>query len=174
MAAATSRFLPALLVVGALALTGCLFDSHKDHDHKHGHGEGPAKMYLIDRAADHAEVADTHGDHWHGSLREIKLGEHISVGARFVDEDGDDLPLTGDYSLRARLADGAPDSVVGFVFHGDHLHLQGLAIGETQVIFQYWHDGHADWETPALTVTVSEDGQAPGEGGQGGHDHDHD
>ncbi|XVH32752.1 hypothetical protein ACNS7O_06100 [Haloferacaceae archaeon DSL9] len=134
-------------------------DHGDDHDHDdddHGHGD-IGSFDLIDRDADDV-VADVHGDHWHGELPEIPVGEHLSLGAVIEDADGNEKALgeNEEYELRARVADDAEAGIVDFEFHGDHLHLISEEAGVTDVVFQLWHGDHADYETPAITAQVVE------------------
>jgi hypothetical protein len=101
-------------------------------------------------------VAYTHGDHWHGGLPHIHEGEHLSINVNFLNQHGYVIPLVGDYSVQARLADGAPAGIVALESHGDHLHIHGESEGQTAVVFQFFHDDHADWESPAITVEVED------------------
>ncbi|MCK8826499.1 zinc ABC transporter substrate-binding protein [Natroniella acetigena] len=128
-----------------------------DHDHSHDH-QGVDKVELIDRSQDQV-IADSHNDHWHGSIPEIKVGEHISLGAIFRDDHGHQITLGNNekYQFNARIDFHSPEGVVEVVSHGDHLHLRGESVGEVAVIFQLWHDEHADWESPEMTVKVVED-----------------
>ncbi|SNR65051.1 hypothetical protein [Halorubrum vacuolatum] len=109
---------------------------------------------ILDRAPDpHEEVADWHGDHWHGELPTVPVEDNVSLGAVFTDDEGNEADLDHDFELRVRLADGA-DEIVEFDFHGDHVHIIGQEAGETEVVFQLWHDDHADFETDPIGVTV--------------------
>lgn len=114
-------------------------------------------VYILDRAPDpHEEVADWHDGHWHGSLPPVPVDDTISLGAIFEDENGYEAALSEDYELRVRLADEA-SQIVTFDFHGDHVHVIGEEAGETEVVFQLWHDDHADFETDPIEATVTGD-----------------
>ena len=125
---------------------------HDDHEHEDVHVD---ELEIIDRSTDEV-VADVHGDHWHGELPEIPVDDHVSLGARFIDDHGDEISIGSDeeYEFRARVADGAEEDVVDFDFHGDHVHLIGESVGETDVVFQLWHDDHADYESPSIEAVV--------------------
>ena len=143
-------------------------DSHDDgHDHEAGEQVMSVDTFeLINRDTD--EVTNfVHGDHWDpvdGGFPSIPVDGYVSVGA-YVEDDGEEVALgeNGEYELRARVADGAEEGVVEFDYHGDHVHVRGVGTGLTDIVFQLWHDGHADDETPPLTVQVVEEGE----------DHDH-
>jgi hypothetical protein len=98
-------------------------------------------------------LAYVHGDHWHGSIT-IPVGQEAEVDVRFLDEDGNVIPLGGEYTVRAEIAEAQPTDVVSVENHGDHLDIEALAAGETRIVLHLWHDGHADWTTPGLRVVV--------------------
>jgi len=81
------------------------------------------------------------------------LDDNVSLGAVFTDDGGNEAELNGEYELRVRLEDDA-DEIVEFDYHGDHVHIIGEEEGETEVVFQLWHDDHADFETSPIDVTV--------------------
>lgn len=141
-------------------------DDHDDHDHDdHDHDDaaffddlGVSEFQLLDRAEDpHEEISYMHGDHWHGAgdFPTVPLGDNLSIGAEVEMEDGDPLELGDEYELRADLAEDAAD-IVSFDSHGDHVHVIGDEEGVTEIVFEIWHDDHADYRTDTLAVTVSE------------------
>ena len=114
-----------------------------------------SNVHVSDRTPDpHEEVADWHEDHWDGELPTVHVDDTISLGATFVDEDGYEADLNGTYELRVRLEEDAPD-IVAFDYHGDHIYIIGEETGETAVVFQLWHDDHADFETTPIEITVN-------------------
>ncbi|MBP1922063.1 hypothetical protein J2751_001068 [Halorubrum alkaliphilum] len=139
------------------------------HDHEDGHEHGDDgdvdELEIVDRSTDEV-VANAHDGHWDGSLPGVSVGDNLSLGANFYDHDGHEFHLGGDeeYEFRARLADGA-DELVTFEFHGDHLHVEGEEEGHTDVVFQLWHDDHADYESPAVHLDVVADDEEVGSGG---------
>ncbi len=82
----------------------------------------------------------------------------MSLGANIVDMDGDDVILDrdGHHTLKVILVEGANDGVVDLDNHGDHVHINGVGVGSTFVVFQWLHDGDVQYQTPALEVTVVE------------------
>ncbi|WP_254862696.1 hypothetical protein [Halovivax gelatinilyticus] len=138
-------------------------DDH-DHDDDHGHDhESVDTLRIFDRGPDpHEEVADVHGDHWHGELPHIHVGENISLGGEFEDDDGHTIPIGSDeeYELGVAVAEDAPEGIVSIDpdgdFHGDHVHVHGEQEGETELVFSLWHDDHADWESPPIAVEVED------------------
>ncbi len=170
--------------VALFSLAGCLGDDdeatpdddgddHDDHDHDHddhdpadevqdGHFDeiGIGEFEILDRAHDpHEEVAYMHDDHWHGSLPTVPPGDTVSLGAYVEDEGGDEIELGDEYELKAAVAAGADDSVVSFDYHGDHVHIIGEEEGVTEIVFLVWHGDHADYQTDAITVQVSDEGE---------------
>jgi len=149
-----------------------LFESDDDYDHDHD--EEVSTFDIIDRSADEV-TADVHDDHWHGSLPNVPEGDNISLGAYIEDDHGDEIELDGDhYELGVALADGAPEGIVSFDYHGDHVHIIGEDEGMTEVVFELIHDGHTDYETPSIPVEVvhDHDDAQDDHGHDDGHDHD--
>ena len=99
-------------------------------------------------------LAHVHGDHWHGSLQ-LAPGGSEELDVRFLDADGEEIPLTGDRTVRAAIADGQPTGVATVESHGDHLDVVATAVGETRIVIHFWRDGRAQWSTPPLRVTVA-------------------
>lgn len=143
------RSLLVLLAAGA-ALAAC-----SDDDPVGPSEPGPvpvrAEVYL--RGTD-IRLADTHGDHWHGSVT-TSVGVGAELDVRFLDADDAVVPLADGRTVRAELAGGEPTHVASVESHGDHVELTALAPGETRIVIHLWHDGHADWSTPALRVVVA-------------------
>jgi translation initiation factor IF-1 len=110
-----------------------------------------AEVYL--RGTDQ-RLAYVHGDHWHGRI-ELAAGDEVEVDVRFLDADGGVIALGGAYTVRGEIAPGHPAGIATVESHGDHLDIEGKAAGETRIVLHFWHDGHADWTTPALRVVVN-------------------
>lgn len=99
------------------------------------------------------EVAHVHGDHWHGSLPDIELGKHVSLGARFYHNDSDiDLGHDEDHQMNVRIETG--DDIVETHSHGDHVHIKGIATGHAHVVFQLMHGDDVAYESPSIKVDV--------------------
>jgi hypothetical protein len=144
----TLRSIAALLVVGG-ALAAC---SDDDPTGPEEHAE-PVRAELFLRDSD-IRLADTHDDHWHGSLS-MGVGVSGEFDVHFLDADGDVIPLEGEYTVRAEIVAGEPTGIVSAASHGDHIEITGLAPGATRVVIHFWHDSHADWSTPPLGVVVT-------------------
>lgn len=163
-------------------------DDHDDHDEEddHDHDDeeledaGFAEFELIDQETDEVS-AYVHGDHWDGGLPQILVGESVSLGAYIEDEDGEEIPLGKDgYELNAEIAEGAQEGIVEIEAHGDHVDLHGEDLGLTELVFQLWHDDHADYESPPIDAEVVEeidedhgDENDHGHGDDDDHDDDH-
>lgn len=116
-----------------------------------------SEVSLADRDSGE-EFAHTHGSgsgmNWHGSLPHLHPGEGIEVNAVFLDADGQPIPLGGEYTVQARLADGSDEGVIEISNHGDHVDIEAIGDGEVEVIFALWHDGHSDFDSPAIAIEV--------------------
>lgn len=149
----TATMAALLAVVG---LSGC---DRSSTDPVDDHGD-PAAAEVLNR--DTGELlAETQGTgaaiHWDGGIPTLLVGTGIEVDVVFLDEDGITIPLgVGEFEVRARLADGAPEGVIGITNHVDHIDIEGVAEGVTQIVLMLWHGGHADWETPELEISVVE------------------
>ncbi|MFP9191902.1 hypothetical protein ACLI4Q_09625 [Natrialbaceae archaeon A-CW1-1] len=156
-------------------------DTHDGHDDGHDVDAEPfdhigiGSFSLLDRSHDPAEEAAwVHDDHWDGNLPQIPVDESISLGAVIEDDDGEPIELGDAYELRAALAHDAPDGVVSFESHGDHVSIAGETVGVTDVVFQIWHDDHADYQSPEITAQVVEEVDEDGHDHDDHDDHDHD
>ena len=140
-------------------------DDHEDHDedddHDHDGDAAVEEFEVLDRDADEEVVAYVHDDHWDGELPDIAEGDNLSLGARIVDADGEEIDLDGDeHALGVELAEDAPTGVVELDEHGDHLHVIGEAEGSTEIVLHWRADGEVAYETPPLAVTVDFTAQA--------------
>jgi len=142
---------------------------HFGEDHEHEIGE----FEIIDRSTEEV-TAYVHADHWHGSLPEVPLYDHISLGANIEDVEGNEVELDGDYELKVDLAEDANEGIVSFDEHTDHVHIKGEEEGNTRVVFQLWHDDHIEYETPSIGVFVGEEDQNTLTSNLSLADHDHD
>lgn len=130
-----------------------------------------ASVQIIDQGQTAQPVVATWtaGGGWEGELPEIHLvgspRGRIVLGVRAFDSDGDELTLTetGEYSVRFRLAAGAPQEVVDMsphgssesvLFHGDHVYVYGASHGLTRIQFLLWHSEHADGVTDPIDIEV--------------------
>ena len=144
-------------VLAALALLlGACSESMTEHE-EHAEAEG------VELVMGGSVIASYDGDTqtWTGEL-EVDAGEetpHITV--RFVDHDGDAVPIDDDLYLEVDIED---ESIAEFEQDtpgefGGHLH--GHMEGETDVTFKLMHgavgSGHADFVTMPVHAHVHDD-----------------
>ncbi len=115
----------------------------------------PATAEVYERGTE-TRLAYVHGDHWHGGV-EVGLGDEAEVDVHFLNEYDHVIPLGGEYTVEAEIAPGEATGLIHLHAHGDHLDIEGEAVGETRILIHFWHDDHADWTTPPLRVTVTDD-----------------
>ena len=164
-----------ILGIAVLALFAVSWADSYGHAHDRDHdrdNESPiAEFVILDRRADRESVADVDGDHWHGRLPDVPQGGRVSLGAVIVSADGRhrDLsdPSVNDFGVA--LAPGAPAGVVEFVDHGDHVHVRGVAVGVSEVVFTWTHRGELRYTTPPIAVRVVDPSHDHGD-----DDHAHD
>jgi hypothetical protein len=158
-----NRWMLLAALPAALALAAC--DRHPTEG-SGAHSLG--KVEIIDRSQVDQPVVATWvaGEGWTGALPVISLGAaqpRVSLGARMYNALGAERTLAagGEYSVRWRVPSGAPGGIVdategsGARFHGDHVHIYGLAAGTTQVQFLLWHFDHLDAATASIDITVA-------------------
>lgn len=107
-------------------------------------------------------IASYDGDSrtWTGEM-EVEVGQETAhIAVRFVDHDGDAIPLEDNLYLEVEVED---ESIAEFEQDepgefGGHLH--GESVGETDVTFRLMHgavgSGHADFETTPVHAHVVE------------------
>ena len=141
----------------SLVLAGCT-ESMTEFEEEHAEAEG------VELVLGGQVIASYDGEtqSWTGEL-EVDEGEetaHITV--RFVDHDGDAIPIDDDLYLEVVIED---ESIAEFEQDtpgefGGHLH--GHAVGETDVTFRLMHgsvgSGHADFVTTPVHAHVHEHG----------------
>ncbi|QGU00020.1 hypothetical protein SYNTR_1426 [Candidatus Syntrophocurvum alkaliphilum] len=143
-----------VLLLGMLIVVGCVEETVKQNEHHHD--EEGIIFEIIYRSADEV-TAYIHVDHWHGGLPVIQKGENISLGA-YVEKNEVVIELDGKhYDLRVDYARDADENIVSFDNHGDHVHIIGEQEGQTDVVFQLFHDNKIEYETPPISVNVVKD-----------------
>lgn len=138
-----------LTAAALLILPGCSDSPTEVHDDPE-----PVAVEVFVRGTDN-RIAYTDDDHWHGSIT-LAVGEEIEVDVHFLDDQDDIIPLGGEYTVVADIAPGAPTDIIDVASHGDHLDIDGEAVGQTSILLHFWHDDHAEWTAPALTVVVTD------------------
>lgn len=146
----TSVFSTALLSL--LLVAGC---DRSTTEPEHGEPD-QVELYDLDSGTVYAFTEGSgNARHWDGALPAIPQGTSLEVGVRFFDEEGDEVPLEGEYWAAAEIRSGGT-GILEVHSHGDHLDLEGLAPGTVQVVFQLFHGNHSDWDSPELAVTVTQ------------------
>ncbi|MBA4160207.1 MAG: hypothetical protein H0X65_22515 [Gemmatimonadetes bacterium] len=150
----------ALLAVVPLVIliAGCGRHPNSPADHA-----TPASVELLNRSTgDRLAWTDGTGagKNWDGGLPHISVGDELAVNVRFLRANGTEIPLGGQYTVRARLAEQAEGGagtpgIVQLENHGDHVDITGLADGETRIVFMLWHGSHADFTAPPIEVEVA-------------------
>ena len=142
-----------LALASVLALAGCGSDTTEPEE-EHAEAEG-VELVMNGRV-----FASYDGDtqRWSGEM-EVDVGEETPhIGVRFIDHDGDAIPLDDDYYLEVdvedeTIAEFEQDTPGEF---GGHLH--GIGEGETDVTFMLMHgaigSGHADFVTQPVHAHV--------------------
>lgn len=144
-------------VVSALALGVLVGVTACDRSPTEAEHAAPAQAQVMDRATG-ALLAETQGSgatlRWEGTVPDIPAGSEVALTVVFLDAQGRSIPYGGEYSLRARFPSGAPQNVLSFSEHGDHLDVEGLAPGETSLVLMLYHGNHSDWDSPPLPLRV--------------------
>lgn len=159
MTGTTLRRFGVLLAILALAVfTACDRSATEPDDHF-----GTVDRVEVRDRATNTLYAESHGDHFDGEVPHIDVGEEIALNVHFFDVDGNEADLGGgEYELGIRYAELATEDVDGeegiveFYVHGDHADIEGVAVGETHIVFQIMHGNHSDFDTPALTIEVED------------------
>lgn len=134
----------AIVLAGAVGLGACEDDPTGLEEHA-----DPTGLELVLNGVVIASYDASAG--WTGEL-EVQEGEETAhIDVRFVDEEGDPIPLDEDTYLEVEIED---ETVAEFEQDtpgefGGHLH--GVAEGETNAVFKLMHgavgSGHPDFET---------------------------
>jgi hypothetical protein len=152
--------LPLALLVSLSLIVAC--GPHDDDDHD----EEIERIELVDRGATGTPVVATwtEADGWTGEgLPAINLqstNQRISVGVRALDDHDDDLiQEDDDFFAQYAMATGATAGIVDMavdaeLFHCDHIHIYGEAVGTTEIVIEIWHGDHVELTTDPITITV--------------------
>jgi hypothetical protein len=147
------RLVSGLAVCLVVGMAGCDRSSTAPED---DHGE-PVAAQVFDRATG-VLLAETDGIgagiHWDGAVPDLLVGSEIALDVIFLDADGRPIPYGTEFHLEARFPAGAPQGVIAFSAHGDHLDVEAVAPGETRIVLQLYHGNHSDWDSPELPIRV--------------------
>jgi hypothetical protein len=155
-----------LLIPAMIFIAGCDRD-----DHDHGH-EDMERVNIIDRTQTARPVIATwtRANGWNTDvLYELSVSAdenltRVTFGVDVFNDHNEKLELCENCEFEARywITEGAPQGIIDLsydddvLFHGDHVYVYGLTLGETQVEFILWHAGHADASTTPVTFRVVE------------------
>ncbi len=114
---------------------------------------------LINKQNDQ-RVAYVHGEHWHGILPGLAIGEAITLGAS-IESDETEIDLTNDYQLEASFVHQEHTNTIQIDNFGDHVVLHGLKNGLALLRFDLMYQGTSVYQTPSIQIIISDD------------DHDH-
>lgn len=144
--------LKAMALIAVVTLAACGDRGPTEADH----GEAVAAEVRDRDSGERLAWTDGEGSsiHWDGSLPQLAVGEGIEVDVVFFDENGTQIPLGGEFEARVEEAGDPPSDIIQIENHGDHVDIEALAVGETEIVLQLWHGGHADWSTPAIALHV--------------------
>lgn len=134
----------ALMATGVLA--ACESDGTGPDDHDEAAG-----LVVLDQN-DVAVVSVNAARQVTGSLT-VQAGQARHLEVWFVAEDGDRFQPDGDeHSLDWTVAN---EAIAMIDAHGDHMDLDGIAAGNTTVVFSILHGNHSDYDSPAIPITVT-------------------
>lgn len=146
-----------LIALGAVLFTAisCSNPASSDDD-DHDHHEEPVGAVLTMNGQEVASYEGETGEVTGGI--EVNAGEETTlITLWFVADDGDQYqPDEPEYSLNWKDIDTAIADVEQHDEDGKwSFHIHGEAAGTTSVVFQLFHDGHSDFDTAAIPVTVN-------------------
>lgn len=146
----------AAAVLASLAFVAACSDDPVAPDDDHAEAEGVQLILNGETIASYDGDSQT----WNGEM-EVEVGQETAhIAVRFVDHDGDAIPLEDNLYLEVEVED---ESIAEFEQDepgefGGHLH--GESVGETDVTFRLMHgavgSGHADFETTPVHAHVVE------------------
>lgn len=151
-------FLLALLIpLGPTACGESAENEHEDHHDDHDHNDHHADFVVMLFDTSNDEVyADVHGDHWHGELPELYVGDELEVGVSITDAEGNPIEPGGGYTLRVSVTEASPEGIVAIALHGDHVDIEALSAGEVALIVEILHDGELEFTSPELALSIGE------------------
>jgi len=170
-----------LLLTGALLFTtGCEDDEH-DHDHDEDHTDADGFVLEQDGNVVYRQfqgvVTVTQGDYENLS---VNAGSHLELSVHFLDDDGNEIEHSDEEGeedhedhedgLEVTVADTSilhveveghdeegdddGDDDHDHDEHGMAIHVEGVSAGTTTFTLALMHDGHSDFTSLPVTVTV--------------------
>ena len=155
-----------LLTSLALFTVGCEDDDHDEHDHEEGHTDAEG-FRLEDENGN--EVYSQFEGAIEGAIT-LNVGETLELTVHFLDDDGneieheeeeegedheDGLEVSGaDPNIAIVEVEGHEDEGDGHD-HGMGIHIEGVSSGTTNFELRLMHQGHADFTSLDVLVTVN-------------------
>ena len=93
---------------------------------------------------------------WADGGVQLEVNEEVTMDVTFVTEEGQVIAYAAGVQAMARLETGAPEGVIEFESHVDHIDVEAVAPGSTQLVFMFWEDGEVTWESPPLPIDVTD------------------
>ena len=154
-----------LLTSLALFTVGCEDDDHDEHGHEEGHTDAEG-FKLEDENGN--EVYSQFEGAIEGAIT-LNVGESLELTVHFLDDDGneieheeeegedheDGLEVSGaDPNIAIVEVEGHEDEGDGHD-HGMGIHIEGVSSGTTNFELRLMHQGHADFTSLDVLVTVN-------------------
>ena len=155
-----------LLTSLALFTVGCEDDDHDEHGHEEGHTDAEG-FKLEDENGN--EVYSQFEGAIEGAIT-LNVGETLELTVHFLDDDGneieheeeeegedheDGLEVSGaDPNIAIVEVEGHEDEGDGHD-HGMGIHIEGISSGTTNFELRLMHQGHADFTSLDVLVTVN-------------------
>ena len=154
-----------LLTSLALFTVGCEDDDHDEHGHEKGHTDAEG-FKLEDENGN--EVYSQFEGAIEGAIT-LNVGETLELTVHFLDDDGneieheeeegedheDGLEVSGaDPNIATVEVEGHEDEGDGHD-HGMAIHIEGVSSGTTNFELRLMHQGHADFTSLDVLVTVN-------------------
>ena len=155
-----------LLTSLALFTVGCEDDDHDEHGHEEGHTDAEG-FKLEDENGN--EVYSQFEGAIEGAIT-LNVGETLELTVHFLDDDGneieheeeeegedheDGLEVSGaDPNIAIVEVEGHEDEGDGHD-HGMGIHIEGVSSGTTNFELRLMHQGHADFTSLDILVTVN-------------------
>ena len=170
-----------LLLTGAMLFTiGCEDDAHDDHDHEEGHTDADGFVLEQDGSVVYRQfqgvVTVTQGDD--NENLTVFTGSPLELSVHFLDDDGNEIEHSDEEGEEESHEDGLEVTVSDASIlhveveghdeegdddgdddhdhdeHGMAIHVEGISPGTTTFTLALMHDGHSDFTSLPVTVTV--------------------
>ena len=154
-----------LLTSLALFTVGCEDDDHDEHGHEEGHTDAEG-FKLKDENGN--EVYSQFEGAIDGAIT-LNVGETLELTVHFLDDDGNEIEheeeegedhedglevSVADPNIATVEVEGHEDEGDGHD-HGMAIHIEGVSSGTTNFELRLMHQGHADFTSLAVLVTVN-------------------